>query len=49
MSEVWELGKQTSYFNGTLRKARLEKGLKQSDVAERVGISGSAYSHYEDR
>lgn len=47
MSEVWELGKQTSYFNGTLRKARLEKGLKQSDVAERVGISGSAYSHYE--
>ena len=31
-----------------LRKVRLERGLKQKEVAEATGIKPSEYSHYEN-
>ena len=45
--EEWELGRRVKYFNGTLRKIRLERGLYQKDIAEAVGISETTVSHYE--
>ena len=48
MSEMWELGRQIKLFNGSLKKARLMKGLNQTEVADKVGITCSAYSHYEN-
>ena len=43
----WELGRQVSYFNGSLRKLRLERGLCQKDVADALGLSMHAISCYE--
>lgn len=45
--EVWELGRKVQVFNGTLRKLRMERGWKQSDLAERVGLKSATISHYE--
>ena len=33
----WELGRRTRYFNGTLRKLRLERHLTQKELAKAVG------------
>lgn len=45
--DKWELGRQVSYFNGTLRKLRLERGLLQKDVADAVGVKSVTISGYE--
>ncbi|MDE7306762.1 MAG: helix-turn-helix transcriptional regulator [Clostridia bacterium] len=34
-------------FNERLKEQRVEKGLKQSDVAKQLGISVSCYAGYE--
>ena len=43
----WELGRQVNYFNGTLRKLRLKRGLVQKDVAKAVGVKPITISSYE--
>ena len=43
----WELGRRVRYFNGTLKKLRMERGLTQKDIADAVGISTTTVSHYE--
>ena len=45
--DEWELGRKVSYFNGTLRKLRLERGLTQGQLAEKAGLNKSVISHYE--
>lgn len=47
MNNEWELGRKVTYYNGTLQKFRLQKGLKQEEVAQFLGVSAAAYSHYE--
>ena len=43
----WELGRKTEYFNGTMRKLRLERGLLQKDVAKAVGVATIRISQIE--
>lgn len=45
--DEWELGRRVSYFNGTLRKLRLERGLTQRQLAEKAGLNKTVISHYE--
>lgn len=46
-SETWELGRETKYFNGTFKKARLARGWRQQDVGDQLGVSGCAVSAWE--
>lgn len=43
----WELGRKVSYFNGSLKKLRLEKGLTQKQLADAVGLSTHMVHRYE--
>ena len=43
----WELGCKVNYYNGTLRKLRLEKGLTQKELGEAVGVSTHSIWLYE--
>lgn len=43
----WEMGRETRYFNGTLRKLRLERGWKQADLARLLGVNESLVSYWE--
>lgn len=47
MDSNWELGRETRYFNGTLKKKRLERGLYQKDVANAVGCTDGLVSQWE--
>lgn len=46
-TQNWEMGRQTRYFNGTLRKLRLEKGCSQEEMAKVIGTSKVAYGNWE--
>ena len=37
-----------SYLVSQLKAGRLSKGLKQSDVAKKIGVKGNTLSHYEN-
>lgn len=43
----WELGRKVSYFNGSLRKLRMARGLRQEDVAKGIGVTKNMISHIE--
>ncbi len=43
----WELGRETRYFNGTLRKLRQERGWLQADLAKMLGVSSCQVSVWE--
>lgn len=43
----WELGRETRFFNGTLRKLRESKGLSQTEVAEALGVGKATYCAWE--
>ena len=43
----WELGRRTRYFNGTLRKLRLERHLTQKELAKAVGVHYGRIASYE--
>lgn len=43
----WELGRRTRYFNGTLRKLRLERHLTQKELAKAVGVHYGRIGSYE--
>lgn len=43
----WELGRKVDYFNGTMRRMRIERGLLQRELAEKAGTSEQYISRIE--
>lgn len=45
---TWELGRRVSYFNGSMKKIRLERGMTQKELGEKTGITTEMISQYEN-
>lgn len=43
----WEVGREVRYFNGTFRKMRLDRGWKQEELGELLGVESSTISSWE--